>query len=66
MNKSHKKKALLIFGEHPRELITAEVGLHLLKDLCKNPPNMNVMLILNMNPKSRSYVEKGHYCLREN
>lgn len=38
LNNIERKKynSFLLFGEHPRELISSETGLHLVKKLCKN------------------------------
>ncbi|EAS00566.2 zinc carboxypeptidase family protein (macronuclear) [Tetrahymena thermophila SB210] len=71
-------KALIIFGEHPRELISPETGLNFLKSLCgqsqfgdyeltqKIRDNYDLKLIINSNPNSRRLVEEGDYCKREN
>jgi hypothetical protein len=70
-----QKRAYLLFGEHPRELISPESGLHFLRDLCSNPStqenqrilsNYEIRMIVNANPLSREKVEQGSYCLREN
>lgn len=65
-----------LFGEHSRELISPETGLQLLKMLCGQGDNKELVenalktsefqLILNANPKSRLKVEQGDYCLRDN
>lgn len=56
-------------------MISPETGLHYLRDLCKNPEteknkkileNYQLRMIVNANPLSRSKVEKGEYCIREN
>ena len=61
-------KAYLLFGEHPRELISPETGLNFLRDLCYNPgsaansrilDDYEVRMILNANPVSREGVEGG-------
>lgn len=61
-----KNKAFIIFGEHAREMISVETGLHFLKKVCSDGLDVKLKMIINMNPGSRKYVEKGHYCLREN
>ena len=33
-NKDKKNKAFIVFGEHAREMISPETGLHMLKKLC--------------------------------
>lgn len=35
-SKEKKLRAYLLFGEHPRELISPESGLRFLQDLCEN------------------------------
>lgn len=68
-------RAYLLFGEHPRELISPESGLDFLNDLCSNPQstmnqkildNYELRMIINANPLSREKVENGAFCLREN
>lgn len=72
-------RILLLFGEHSRELISPESGLHFLRVLCGNVPvpagapdlastlrNTEFALVLNANPRSRRKVEQGDWCLREN
>jgi len=72
-------RIFLLFGEHSRELISPESGLHLLRVLCGNIPipagapdlagilrNAEFALVLNANPLSRRQVEQGRWCLREN
>ncbi|CAK66639.1 unnamed protein product (macronuclear) [Paramecium tetraurelia] len=66
LDHENKNKAFLIFGEHARELISVETGLHLLNQICHTPLDFKLKIIINMNPTSRRYVERGHYCLREN
>lgn len=72
-----KGKAMIIFGEHARELISTETGLHLLRQLCGTEKNPNVdispilqknkiRVVLNSNPLSRKLVENGEYCTRVN
>mmetsp|Transcript_44962 Transcript_44962/g.97673 ORF Transcript_44962/g.97673 Transcript_44962/m.97673 type:complete len:364 (-) Transcript_44962:33-1124(-) len=66
-----KKKALLVFGEHARELVTAESGLHFLKQMClgaasKALDKVEFHIIPNANPEGRKKVEAGDYCKRTN
>eukprot|EP00927_Polykrikos_kofoidii_P050724 TRINITY_DN44610_c0_g1_i1.p1 TRINITY_DN44610_c0_g1~~TRINITY_DN44610_c0_g1_i1.p1 ORF type:complete len:503 (+),score=85.04 TRINITY_DN44610_c0_g1_i1:68-1510(+) len=71
-----KLKALFVFGEHARELITGETSLGLAKSLCGQGPNaeraksvlgdVEFVLVPNANPLSRQQVEKGYYCRRTN
>jgi hypothetical protein len=35
-NAEKRFRGYLIFGEHPRELISPETGMHFLRDLCHN------------------------------
>ncbi|CAD8066346.1 unnamed protein product [Paramecium primaurelia] len=74
-NQNKKYRAYILFGEHPRELISPESGIHFLNDLCfekTDPKNKQILddfelrMILNANPLSRQKVEGGEYCLREN
>ncbi|CAD8055068.1 unnamed protein product [Paramecium sonneborni] len=62
----NKNKAFIIFGEHARELISVETGFHFLQQICKVGVDFKLKIIINMNPNSRRYVEKGYFCLREN
>merc|ERR1719198_570170 len=69
-------RVFILFGEHSRELISPESGLHLLKMLCGEAPtsadlasvleNNEFQIVLNGNPKSREKVEDGDYCRRVN
>jgi len=72
-------RVFLLFGEHSRELIGPESGLHFLKVLCGDVPlpkgapepaavlhNTEFELVLNGNPRSRRLVEEGQWCLRAN
>jgi len=72
-------RIFLLFGEHSRELISPESGLHFLRVLCGNVPvragasdlasvlrNAEFALVLNANPRSRLKVEQGDWCLRAN
>jgi hypothetical protein len=67
-------KNFFLFGEHARELISPESGLHLIKALCGEGSlsskakdalqDSEFQIIVNGNPRSRSHVEKGDFCLR--
>mmetsp|Transcript_8775 Transcript_8775/g.23494 ORF Transcript_8775/g.23494 Transcript_8775/m.23494 type:complete len:431 (+) Transcript_8775:76-1368(+) len=72
-------RVFMLFGEHSRELISPESGLHLLRVLCgdarprEGAPSADAVLrdsefemVLNGNPGSRPKVEGGDYCLRTN
>jgi len=68
-----KIRAMLVFGEHAREIITGEAALGLAKALCggNSPANKaldsaDFILVPNANPVSRKTVEKGYYCKRTN
>lgn len=68
-NGQPKNKAFLLFGEHARELISAESGLHFVKTVCEQKNvlrNNEFMMVLNANPGSRATVEQGDWCLRVN
>jgi len=66
----------ILFGEHARELVSPESGLHFLKSLCgetdASPKVQDVLdevefrVVLNGNPHSRKRVEDGEFCLRVN
>ena len=68
-------KNFLLFGEHSRELISPESGLHFVKALCGENEGLKeraqqllqdneYQIVVNGNPGSRSKVEQGSYCLR--
>lgn len=74
-------KVFLLFGEHSRELISPESGLHMLKMICGKTATTGMdsqitmaqllkdnefQFVLNGNPHSRRNVEKGDFCLRTN
>lgn len=71
-----KTKAMLVFGEHARELITVESALDLVRTFCGQGPNaeaashvlesVQLVLVPNANPLSRKQVEDGMYCKRTN
>jgi hypothetical protein len=66
----------LLFGEHSRELISPESGLHLIKSLCGETDlkdkaaavlkDNEFQIVVNGNPESRQKVEQGDFCLRTN
>lgn len=69
-------KNFLLFGEHARELISPESGLHFMKNLCGEAGNKEraahilqdseFQIVVNGNPASRKKVEQGNFCLRVN
>jgi len=69
-------KAMLVFGQHARELITVESALDLVHTFCGKGPNAGaashvlesyeLVLVPNANPVSRKQVESGMYCKRTN
>jgi len=70
-------KALFVFGEHARELISPESALGLVDSLCGRGANaqfaeqtlkkgVEFIIVPNANPKSRKHVEDGYYCKRTN
>lgn len=62
-------KGFMIFGEHPREMISPETGLNLVKALCYKSKygeyekttyirdNYHLKFIINSNPQGRKLVE---------
>lgn len=72
-NKEKTNKAFILFGEHARELISPETGLHFVKKLCQESEDLKeikddyeLRMIVNLNPLSREKVEQGDFCKREN
>jgi hypothetical protein len=74
---SSKPKAVFVFGEHARELVSSESGLHFAQSLCgmgststdrvqKALSLMDFVIIPNANPKGRALVESGSFCKRTN
>ena len=63
-------KTFLLFGEHPRELISSETGFELIKKICDKRSDIlktsEFLIVVNANPISRREVEDGDYCLRTN
>lgn len=74
-SKPHNRMFVL-FGEHARELISPETGLHFIKTLCGKTDlasraqdalaDTEFQIVVNGNPRSRRKVEQGEYCLRVN
>jgi hypothetical protein len=75
-NASPNSKALFVFGEHARELITGEAALGLVKKLCGKAGDSDeaqralkgteYVIVPNANPVGRKMVEDGYYCKRTN
>lgn len=73
-----KKKALFVFGEHAREVVSPESGLHFLLTLCGKTATSDqelldrvlattdFVIVPNANPMGRKQVEAGNYCKRTN
>lgn len=73
-----KAKALFVFGEHARELISPESALRFLQVLCGRGgyasrdlvrrvlDSTDITVVPNANPMSRQRVEAGDYCKRTN
>jgi len=70
-------KAVLVFGEHARELISPESALDFVKNLCGDGASSEMarqtldkgvefVIVPNANPKGRKQVEDGYYCKRTN
>lgn len=70
----------LFFGEHGRELISAEVGMYLLKAFCGRADvdadvrqraqellsHAEILVLPNVDESGRRYAEQHHYCQRGN
>jgi len=75
-NSKPVNKNFLLFGEHARELISPESGLHFIKTLCGEVgdkertasilQDSEFQIVVNGNPGSRKAVEQGDFCLRVN
>lgn len=73
---SPTNKNFFLFGEHARELISPESGLHLVKSLCGETDlaeqakrvlqDSEFQIVVNGNPGSRVKVEQGDFCRRTN
>lgn len=71
-----KKKAMLVFGEHAREIISPESALNFARTLCGHGPDatraskvldsVTFTIVPNANPLGRKQVEDGYYCKRTN
>lgn len=70
-------KAVLVFGEHARELISPESALGLVRSLCGKgeqselarqtlAKGVEFVIVPNANPQGRKQVEQGYYCKRTN
>lgn len=65
-------KVMAVFGEHARELISSEVGLSMVKELCSERGqearrSAEYRVILNANPISRRKIEStSDFCIRTN
>lgn len=64
-------QVMMVFGEHARELISPEAGLHFLEKLCSEDGRnvrkaTSFLMALNANPQGRASVESGEYCTRTN
>lgn len=71
-----RTKAMFVFGEHARELVSPESSLDLLRSLCgqgfqgsrvsKLLETVEFTVVPNANPLGRKKVEEGYYCKRTN
>lgn len=71
-----RSKAMFVFGEHARELVSPESGLDFLRKLCGQGAsasrvsslldNIEFTVVPNANPLGRKKVEEGFYCKRTN
>jgi len=70
-------KAVFVFGEHARELISPESALGLVRSLCGTGDQSDLaketlakgvefVIVPNANPQGRKQVEEGYYCKRTN
>eukprot|EP00927_Polykrikos_kofoidii_P026018 TRINITY_DN2325_c0_g1_i5.p1 TRINITY_DN2325_c0_g1~~TRINITY_DN2325_c0_g1_i5.p1 ORF type:complete len:424 (-),score=69.19 TRINITY_DN2325_c0_g1_i5:46-1317(-) len=76
LHASPTNRNFFLFGEHARELISAESGLHFVRTLCGETGQSGIakevlkdsefQIVVNGNPASRSKVEGGEFCLRVN
>ena len=65
-NVADKSSVLLVFNEHARERITAELALHVINKLTTWKPKTRVTLIPVLNVWGRKKVEAGNPCVRKN
>lgn len=73
-----RPSALFVFGEHARELFSAESAVHFVRTLCGLEPSVSkerartallafdFVIVPNANPKGRRMVEDGNFCKRTN
>jgi hypothetical protein len=71
-----RTKAMFVFGEHARELVSPESSLDLLRTLCGQGAassrvsslldKVEFIVVPNANPLGRKKVEEGYYCKRTN
>lgn len=72
-----RTKAMFVFGEHARELVSPESSLDLIRTLCGQGSssksrvsnildNVEFTVVPNANPLGRKKVEEGYYCKRTN
>lgn len=71
VNSEAPLRVMMVFGEHARELISPEAGLHFFRNLCGEEgrnvrKTTSFLLALNANPQGRASVESGEYCVRTN
>jgi hypothetical protein len=71
-----RTKAMFVFGEHAREIVSPESALDLLRTLCGHGSGasrvselldrVEFTVVPNANPLGRKKVEEGYYCKRTN
>merc|ERR1719389_1273712 len=71
-----KKKAMFVYGEHAREIISPESALNFAQTLCGKGPDaeraskildsVSFTIVPNANPLGRKQVEEGYFCKRTN
>lgn len=76
LGNSARTKAMFVFGEHARELVSPESSLDLLRTLCGQGSGssrvaalldkVEFTIVPNANPMGRKKVEEGFYCKRTN
>ena len=75
--REHKEVAMLLFGEHARELISPETAIRMANDLCGRNGKVRDLAVEVLvhtifhivpvgNPMGRALVEGGNFCQREN
>jgi len=74
----NRPSALFVYGEHARELFSAESGVHFVRTLCglenlmsedkirNSLDHFDFVIVPNANPQGRRMVEAGNYCKRTN